>query len=110
MHMQMQETVANVASATAATATATAAGQTGKRFFLVSASFQFSGVASVSPPVRATITDGISTLGFGVGTNGLIFQPANPIPFVAGQTVSAALPSGGVGAVGDVVITGYYAD
>jgi len=102
------ETVA-VDSQTAATATATlAAPGVGFAWRVTGFMASFSG-AAVATPVRATIT-GLAgvTIGVGVGTNAPVCVSfVNPLDGANDGAVALALPSGGAGAVGDVVLCGF---
>jgi hypothetical protein len=109
MHVQIQPTTPTVGTAAANTQvqiTIPAPGA-GRRTMLCDVAFSFSGAAATAP-VRATISDGVTTLGIGV-TSTTVFNPSNPIRMAENAVVTITLPAGGVSAVGDIVATSYSA-
>ncbi len=108
MHVQVQP--ATPVSATAAANTQVQLvinGTPGRRIMLTDATFSFTGAAATAP-VRATISDGTTTLGYGV-TSTLDVNPHNPFAFAVGANVTITLPAGGTSAVGDIVAAFYSA-
>lgn len=95
-----------VDSQTNATATATlAAPGVGFRWRVVAVEASFSGAAVASPGVRATLTIGGTTIGRDVMSGDSWSQSfPNGMDGAENGAVSLALPAGGVGAVGDVMI------
>jgi hypothetical protein len=110
MHVQVQPVIPYVGTAAANTqvqVTIPAPGA-GRRTLLTDAIFSFTGAVAAAP-VRATITDGSTTLGIGV-TSTTTFDPSNPVRFAVNQPVTITLPAGGVSAIGDVVALAYSVD
>lgn len=107
MHV-LQKAVDSVAvdSQTNATATATlAAAGSGLKWRVTGVKASYSG-AAVGTPTRATLVANGVTMGVGVSTNDAWKESfVNGIDGADNGTVTLALPAGGVGAVGDVVLT-----
>jgi hypothetical protein len=107
MHIQVQAATPYVGTAAANTQVqVTITGQSGKKFLLSSLMMSFS-AALPAAPVRATVSDGTTTLGLAL-TGLLDFEPICPIQFASGATVTITLPAGGGTAVGDVAAAGYF--
>lgn len=93
-----------VDSQTAATATATLAATAGFKWRVTAVSASFSG-AAVATPVRATLVANGVTMGRGVSTNEAWQQSfPNPIEGADGGAVTLSMPTGGAGAVGDLIL------
>lgn len=92
-------------SQTAAVTTATlAAAGAGFKWRVTAVSASFSG-AAVATPVRATLTINGQVLGRGVSTNDGWQQTfVAPIESADNGTVVLSMPSGGAGAVGDLIV------
>lgn len=106
MHVQAQPATPAVGTAAANTQVQVViTGVAGRRVMLTSLLMGFSGAVAAAP-VRATVSDGTTTMGFALAAN-LDFEPANALAFAAGATVTITLPAGGASAVGDIV-AGYY--
>lgn len=86
------------------------------KFHLLRAIFGLSG-AAVANAVRATITDGTTTIAIGCigGTTFIEFASSadqlqdQPVSFAVNTQVTAALAAGGASVVGDVTLQGYWA-
>lgn len=86
----------------------TITGAAGLRTRLGALALGYSAVAPATP-IQATVTDGVSTMYFTVTSNGVVFEPANPVMFATGANVVITLPAGGAGAIGSIAAT-YYQD
>ena len=103
----LQKAVDSVAidSQNNATATATLAATAGFKWRVTAVSASFSG-AAVGTPVRATLVANGQTMGRGVSTSDGWQQTfMNPIEGADGGAITLNLPAGGVGAIGDVILT-----
>ncbi len=108
MHVQLQPTIPVGGTAAANTQVQVVIpGAAGRRIMLTDCQFSFSGAASAAP-VRATVTDGTTTLGYGV-TALTDINPHNPLAFAPGANVTITLPAGGASAVGDISAAYYTA-
>lgn len=95
-----------VDSQSAATVTATLPATAGFKWRVTAVSASFSG-AAVATPVRATLVANGVTMGRGVSTSDAWNQTfVNPIEGADGAAVVLSMPSGGAGAVGDLILTG----
>jgi hypothetical protein len=107
--IELQKGVDTVAvdSQTNAIATATlAAPGVGFKWRVTAVSATYS-AAAVATPLRATLVANAVTMGRGVSTNdGWQQSFVNGIDGADNGAVTLALPAGGAGAIGDVVITG----